>query len=252
MKLLFIIFMVFSLGNADSIVEKKILCKKNDLKACFQLQNYYFSRGNKKDGIEYGSIACNLENSMACNNVGVAYEENGKYQNKLLAKKYYLKACDLGNDKSCLTLGDILSQQDNSPDGLLYYEKACELLNSEACTEVGYILSRGLYHNVVDKYKALIFYKKGANLDNSDAQLDVGIFYATGSAGLKQDLNKAIEYFKKSAEQKNIRAYFVLGVTYYKIKDFGNAALWIKRAMNASAPQAKEFWNQYKLWQYNK
>lgn len=252
MKLLFIILMVVGLGNADSIFEKKTLCKKNDLQACSQLQNDYFLRGNKKDGIKYGSIACNLGNSMACNNVGFAYEEDGKYQNKLIAKKYYLKACDFGNAESCLTLGHIFSQQDNSPDGLLYYEKACELLNSEACVKAGYILSRGLYYNGVDEYKALISYRKGANLGNSDAQLNVGIFYAAGRAGLRQDLNKAIEYFKKSSEQKNLGAYYVLGITYYEIKDFRNAALWIKRAMNDSHDGAKEFWNQNELWQYDK
>ena len=52
--------------------------------------------------VSYYEKGCNLKQDIACNNLGILYEDgNGVRQNRTTAKEYYGKACDLGNQEGC-------------------------------------------------------------------------------------------------------------------------------------------------------
>ena len=52
--------------------------------------------------VSYFEKSCNLKVDIACNNLGIAYNNGiGVRQNRTTAKEYYGKACDLGNQEGC-------------------------------------------------------------------------------------------------------------------------------------------------------
>lgn len=242
---------IITLVNENISDDTKLKCEEQkNIDACLKLQEAYFIfLKNKNLGIKYAKIGCELGNSMSCNNLAVAYEEDGIYNNNELAIRYYNKACEMKYEGACFTLGEIYSKQ-NSSKAINYYDKSCRLNNSVACVRIGYIFSQGLYSSKIDKKKAFNYYKKGADLGDGDAQLNLGIFYYIGENGIERNFGKSIMYLEQSAKQGNVKAYYVLGMEYFTYNEKYKSAFWIKKAMDSGSEDAKTMWFNEKLWDY--
>lgn len=81
-------------------------CNSNQGMGCNNLGIYYETGRGIKQSFEqaknYFEKACNLKYDQGCSNLGVIYFNGiGVDQDKTLAKEYYGRACDLGSQDGC-------------------------------------------------------------------------------------------------------------------------------------------------------
>ena len=72
--------------------------------------------------------------------------------------------------------------------------------------------------------------------------------------GTLTDKKKAFYWFTQAAEQGDAQAQYKLGILYYvgegTSADMKQAACWIKKAYENGFENAKDFWEEKELWQY--
>ena len=82
--------------------ELESMCENEDAKSCFELGNKFEESKNYQKAGEFYKKACEMGFGDGCHNLGVIYyEAEGAEANKNLAKKYFGKSCELGNDEDC-------------------------------------------------------------------------------------------------------------------------------------------------------
>ena len=86
-------------------------------------------------------------------------------------------------------------------------------------------------------------------------QEDIESQYAAGLAlWLSHDYEEVFKCFKRLAEQGLAQAQYNLGILYYfgvgTSADMKQAACWIKKAYENGIENAKDFWEEKELWQY--
>lgn len=94
---------------ANSVSEKLAKdCNLNDSVACYNLGVLYYKgqevEKNHKKALEFYTKACDLKYPSACNNLGILYEAKKDYKKAL---ELYVKACDLENPNACGNLGTL-------------------------------------------------------------------------------------------------------------------------------------------------
>lgn len=98
--LVMVVAMLCSLNLGAGELEDSIKkCDGGDAQACLKVSDAYFSMDeNHPKRSEFHEKACNLKNADGCMLVGFSYEKKGDMAN---AKKFYTRACDLGNEVAC-------------------------------------------------------------------------------------------------------------------------------------------------------
>ena len=87
-----------------------------------------------REALPFCQEACNLNNGLGCNNLGLLYEHGQDY---LQAKIYYEKACNLNSGIGCSDLGFLynngLGVRQNYQTAKEYHGKACDLGDQVGC-----------------------------------------------------------------------------------------------------------------------
>ncbi|PKL52293.1 MAG: hypothetical protein CVV37_01865 [Nitrospira bacterium HGW-Nitrospira-1] len=123
-------------------------CSKKSHRACAALGRMYEAgQGVDKDmkaALQFYEKSCKLDSEIACNNIGVLYFNEKKYEK---AKSWFEKACNLKNGVGCYNTGFLYAngmgvKQDISAM-LRLYNRGCELNSIEACAALGELHEKG-------------------------------------------------------------------------------------------------------------
>jgi hypothetical protein len=108
---------------------------------------------------------------------------------------------------------------------------------------------------IKDDKQAMYWWLKSAEQGNTQAQLDLGYLYSSNEGDLK-NYKQAFYWYTKSAEQGNAKAQLNLGLMYFDGKGVSKsrkkAAFWMKKAYDNGHKKAKDFLDEYQLWQHVK
>jgi len=122
------------------------------------------------------------------------------------SEKYFLKACDLKDAKSCRLLSYIYrSKRTNKRDKkkqFNFLKKACQLGHPNACTALGHRYYSKINSGKIDKKDLLQgnkSYKKACELGDQDGCYNLGTQYLN-KYGIEKDRKEAIKLFKKSCQ----------------------------------------------------
>jgi hypothetical protein len=97
-----------------------------------------------------------------------------------------------------------------------------------------------------DPKEAFRLNSEAANDGMHDAMLAMGWFYRNG-IGVGMDIEESKRWFRKSARQKDERAMFSLGEIAYDQRDYHEAAVWFKRAIEAGHSRSL-YWMGMLYW----
>ncbi len=106
------------------------LCSLDIARACFELGNINYFRGDMETAKMYWQIACDLKNSWGCFNLGVIYNKEKK---PFIAYDYFSKACNLKNAKGCRNIGYLDFRNNNLEMSKINFNKACKLGDKKSC-----------------------------------------------------------------------------------------------------------------------
>lgn len=136
-------------------------------------------------------------------NKGINAYKNEKF---LDARKYLIKACELGNGSGCAIVARLYEDGKgeiprNSSKAFIYRTKACKLNFADACFNIGLAYDKG---EVVkkDTKKSFQYYLKACKLNIGEGCYNVGVAYLTGR-GISRNYSKAKEYDLKACKLKD-------------------------------------------------
>lgn len=123
-----------------------------------------------------------------------------------------LTACDKGNGKTCVDIGDAYYDDDEAK-ARTFYEKACKLKVWHGCDEAGKLLSKSSDPADVTRGRALR--ESACTANDGPACNDLGLTWSNGTegAGAKDD-TKARTYYDKACKLKDGLGCFNLGLVY--------------------------------------
>ena len=132
------------------------------------------------------------------------------------------------------------------------FKRLAEQGHAQAQYNLG-LLYRNGEGTLTDKKKAFYWYTQAAEQGLAAAQHNLGVLYSNGE-GTLTDKKKAFYWFTQAAEQGDAQAQYKLGILYYvgegTSADMKQAACWIKKAYENGFENAKDFWEEKELWQY--
>jgi TPR repeat protein len=209
-------------------------CDEGDFGGCYVMGEIYDSRektpeiGEEKNdtrALKYYTFSCKAGFPAACYKVGLFYKDGrGAKQSYSQAKRYYKKACTLGERAgatACVALGTLYEDgkggEKNSTRADQLYLRACNLGNATGCYNYAVSLSKHSNGDTAKGKKALSFFKKACSKGDSDSCLGVGMMYEAGYTAPK-DYKEAFNFYQKACKLKNAKGCFYLGVLYGKGK----------------------------------
>jgi len=177
-------------------------CDLDNARACHVLAEFYDKENNKNKVRKFFKKSCDLNYRFACDkiismdlekkcnddsaidcyNLGEFYTKNGSFRTGL---KFYERACELKNNKSCKFLAKryINSHiKDSRLQAYKYYEKSCKLKDKDSCKKV----------------EDLELFNK-CNLGNALACDKVGDMYDLGQS-VRRSPRAANRYYKRACE----------------------------------------------------
>ena len=255
------------LEHANEIYTK--LCNNNNDEACKALANnllkgnpseknikvayelYKKVDASKANTVFNGEHGCVLNNSLACFELGLEYNNKGDYKK---ANEYFEMGCKLGEGGSCANLGinylrgnGTLADANKAKD---FFQKACDLINdADGCASLGYNYKYG-YGITKDLTLANKYNKKACDAGSGRGCNYLGVNYRDG-AGFEKNMQNAYSYFKKSCYDYNYaRGCTNLGEILCKYGNYTNAKQEARDALNKAYyelgdKKAIEILNQY-------
>lgn len=111
-------------------------CELNYAQSCFVLGSYFSS--DLQNAIALLSKACDLNDSRACHNLGIIYQDaSNPLNDDYKGLEFYKKGCILGEAKSCYNEAGIYGQgkivKKDLKKALSLLERSCSLKFKEAC-----------------------------------------------------------------------------------------------------------------------
>lgn len=181
------------------------LAEYNCGSAIYKLAYHYFNQKNYIKSKEYLDKGILLYNKDCCFLLGDLYEfgYNTIEIDKEKARQLYEKGISTNRfyHYGYYKLGYYYKNQKQYNLAKTYFEKAIELGNNEAMVSLGYCFEMG--YGVEQSYqKAYDYYVMASKFDNSQAYNNIGYYYEKGYY-VEQNLNKAIEYYKKAIKLGN-------------------------------------------------
>lgn len=104
-------------------------------------------------------------------------------------------------------------------------------------------------HAREDAEKAFSLNAQAAESGMHDAVLAMGWFYLNG-VGVERDIERARQWYRKSARQGDPRAMFSLGQMAYDDRNYADAEIWFKRAVE-NGHAVSLFWLGKLYWRGN-
>jgi TPR repeat protein len=155
------------LGNASQQI--KAACMTNDASACYSYALPLVTGDNanvqdfREEGLSYMRKACILGHDEACDSMGENYYKDKSY---LAARPYLEQSCNRGIKTACEAIAVIYRDaHDVKHDDVKareFFEKACSLKSSDSCYNVA-IIYRGGFGVEKSREKEKEFYKKGCD-----------------------------------------------------------------------------------------
>lgn len=145
----------------------KIACQDKLASACFNLALLMSEDGEDENAVNLTFFqACNLQNSQACEHLGLVYESK---KDGDMALEFYTRACNYKNGSACYRLGDLFKKgtliKQNTRTALHHYQRSCELKFSESC----YVLGRYYQEEKKDNVYSKKFLGKACELGHLEA-----------------------------------------------------------------------------------
>jgi TPR repeat protein len=112
------------------------------------------------------------------------------------------RACDSGDGKRCLELGNQYARNDPEPKPRIRaWERACELKEAQGCYRAGMFWKTDKYRMHADPSKAARFLEDACNAAIHDACTEVAGLYHEGAQGsIARDLNKARRFYQRGCD----------------------------------------------------
>lgn len=223
----------------------KKLAEENDADAQFILGDIY-ARGlngnvEEKLGFQWTKKSADNDNLDAIVATAMNYESGvGVLKNLEMAKKYYIRASNLGSSQGQYSLGMIYLNEGNIDLGLDQLELSAIQNDPYALFEVGLIYCDG--DVVVKDYKKCnSYWERAAKLGHRDSAYNVGINYDTGKG--EKNIEKAIEYYKLASDRNEGKASYNLGIIYENkdsnYYDLNLSKIYFRKALEQGVDQAR-------------
>lgn len=157
---------------------------------------------DKRAGLRYFRMACEMDYMRACENVAVeTARPDGDLRNVAESIRYLRRACDGGWSSACHRLGYRLrdgvdgATQDHAA-GLRAFELACNMRNGEACFEAGFFYLNG-WGVAADDAAAARVYQSSCSLNFARGCSQLA-FLAYSGRGIAQDAAMAVLNYRRA------------------------------------------------------
>jgi TPR repeat protein len=114
----------------------KDACEKGNGRACFKIgERYRTVELDNKSALPYYEKACNDNYLAGCNAAGILTQMTGKQYSPQWKKaaKFFLKGCDEKDHVACSNLGQLKYKEGRQSASKKYWKKACDLGNQIGC-----------------------------------------------------------------------------------------------------------------------
>ena len=149
-------------SKANTVFNGEHGCVLNNSLACFELGLEYNNKGDYKKANEYFEMGCKLGEGGSCANLGINYlRGNGTLADANKAKDFFQKACDLKIGIACQNLAFMYWSEKKIDSAAVNFEKACNFDMAKSC---GY--ASELFKDEANFFKDL---KKLSNLPKKGA-----------------------------------------------------------------------------------
>jgi len=145
--------------------------------------------------------ACQAGDAKACYDFALPLTQGDNAKSQDILEKgmsYMRKACLMGEEKGCDTMGDQYFKNKSYGASIPYLTKSCERNIVSACEAIGTIY-RDALDTKQDDVKSRQFYEKACDLKSGDACYNVAIIYR-GGFGVKKSRTKEKEFYKKGCD----------------------------------------------------
>ena len=189
-------------SKANTVFNGEHGCVLNNSLACFELGLEYNNKGDYKKANEYFEMGCKLGEGGSCANLGINYlRGNGTLADANKAKDFFQKACDLKIGIACQNLAFMYWSEKKIDSAAVNFEKACNFDMAKSC---GYAseLFKDEANFFKDLKKAIEFAKKGCDLKDGKSCFNLGAGYGEGN-GIKKDFKEANKYYQKACDLNN-------------------------------------------------
>jgi TPR repeat protein len=118
------------------VVKLKALCEEGNGTACFKIgERYRVVELDNKTATAYHLKACDANYITGCTHAGILIQITGKQYSPewKRAAKLFAKGCDVDSDKACFNLGRLKFKEGRQSAAKKYWKKACDLGNQIAC-----------------------------------------------------------------------------------------------------------------------
>ena len=167
------------------------------------LYDYDTLQTDKHEAIKTLETLWEEEFSVAAHLLGKVYRDGVEVsKDRALAKEWFLRSAQAGNDYSQYALGKLLLEEKSS--------------------------------------EAVAWLKKAAEQGNQHAQYKIGKLYLLGEA-VEKDVDLAIRYLKESAQHNNQFAQYTLGKLYLQGKEVSQDREAAKQWLELSAAQGNQY-----------
>ena len=134
---------------------------------CFYLGKNYLTNGKIKEGLNYLKRGCFLKNKQSCFVLGILYSKGmaSLQKNEEKAKKYFMKACNLGYEEACIEEIKIYSKKNQIKQNEEKISKISKILcdkfnNAAACYYYGiYSFKEKSKTKKINKNKSMVIIK---------------------------------------------------------------------------------------------
>jgi uncharacterized protein len=201
-------FFISPSNHKISAILYKKTCDAGLSDGCNKLGNLYFDgvgvKKNRVEAFRLFRIACEMNNTSACNNVGYMHEigitgKGGVKRNISIAFVSYQKSCNKEYWRGCYDLArfhyDGQGTKKNKRLAYKLYKTSCEKGESLSCSELGRL---AFFSNI---NKSIDYYKRGCDLKDGYSCHQVAISYRETINGENKPELWA-EYFDKACTYK--------------------------------------------------
>jgi uncharacterized protein len=192
-------------GGSTGSAEKRQVIKSLPAVTCSSAKDCWVKGGTANVGKKHGQAvsyylkACDLGENRGCT-YAAAYFKSGNSikKDEVRAIGLYKKACDRKGMEGCLGAGSLYKGKKDYVNSVMYFRQACNLGNDMSCSKIGYWYKQGRYLPK-DPSKAAKFLAKACMMRTSRAFecIDVGKMFLDGY-GVKKDISKAKKYLKRA------------------------------------------------------
>ncbi|KAK8848322.1 hypothetical protein M9Y10_019385 [Tritrichomonas musculus] len=180
---------------------------------------------NKKEALKYYKMAAEngkVKSMIKC--AQMMYDGEGVPENKKLAIKYYKMAADKGDIYSMVTLGIVLSIDDddlpaNIKDSAKYNKMAADEGDVDAMFRYAEIMEDGDEDIDANPEEAAKYYKMAADKGDVESMKSYASMLDDGE-GIDENKKEAAKYYSKAADEGDVQSMF-FAATIYDDEDNG-------------------------------